>query len=52
MSEKTNQYYIYKDGKLYTKVIGAMQAEVIAYNQKASVYYAYNGHETFINSYE
>ncbi|QDP50532.1 MAG: hypothetical protein Unbinned92contig1002_29 [Prokaryotic dsDNA virus sp.] len=49
---KTQEYILYKNGKIYTKISDPLQAQIVAYNQKATVYFTYNNHETYISSYE
>ncbi len=49
---KKQEYILYKNGRIYARITDPLQAEIIAHNKKASVYFAYNNHKTFINSYE
>ena len=49
---KKQQYILYKDGKIYARIEDPLHAQIVAHNQKASVYFTYNNHETFISSYE
>jgi predicted GIY-YIG superfamily endonuclease len=49
---KTQEYILYKNGKIYARITDPLQAQIVAHNQKASVYFTYNNHETFISSYE
>ena len=46
------EYVLYKNGKLYAKISDALQAQIIAHDKKATVYFTYNNHETYISSYE
>tara|TARA_Y100000766_G_C18869355_1_gene587433 strand:+ start:247 stop:453 length:207 start_codon:yes stop_codon:yes gene_type:complete len=46
------EYILYKGGKIYARIQDPLQAQIVAHNQKASVYFTYNNHETFISTYE
>jgi len=46
------EYILYKEGKIYARISDPLQAQIVAHNQKATVYFTYNNHQTFISSYE